>query len=81
MTDRLEDEVKAIIAEILEIKESDLSAHFAANENAIQIDSVAMLEIVVVLERRFQITIQEDEMKSITGWPSLIELIRSKTSA
>jgi acyl carrier protein len=80
MTDHLEQDIIAIVAEILEIQPASLSDESKLNEMLTQIDSVAMLEILVTLERKYQITVKETEIKTITNWRQLVELIRQKNS-
>ena len=81
MTDHLEQDILAIVAEILEIQPASLSDEAKLNEMLKQIDSVAMLEILVTLERKYQITVKETEIKTITNWQQMIGLIRQKISA
>ena len=79
MSDNLEREIREIVAEILEVKPEEVTSESTINQ-LMEIDSVVLLEILVSLERRYQIDISEDEVKDITQLQHLVELIRRKTT-
>jgi len=79
MSDNLEREIREIVAEILEVKPEEVTSESTINQ-LMEIDSVVLLEILVSLERRYQIDISEDEVKDITQLQHLVELIRRKTA-
>lgn len=75
----LDREITAIVAEIIEIDEDELwtkrQAHFI---NELDVDSMLALEMLAVLEKKFKITIPEENILDLTSLQSTIDLVRSK---
>jgi acyl carrier protein len=70
-------EIRSIVAEILELSVDQITLDQTMNQ-LMQIDSVAMLEILLAIERRFGIDIQETELQGITNLEQVIDLIHRK---
>ena len=81
MPDDLEQKLKTIIAEVLEIPPETLDNEQQFNQLLLTIESVAMLEILVILERTYHIHIFENEIQELKAWRQLADLIRNKISA
>ncbi|MBN1594915.1 acyl carrier protein [candidate division FCPU426 bacterium] len=77
MPDQVEQEIKAIVAEVLEMDPAEISDE-KTTEQITQIDSVAMLEILVMIERRLKVQIKESDLQNITRLDQVIELVRNK---
>jgi acyl carrier protein len=71
----LEQEVKALIADIIEMDpgEIDGDAHLVED---LGMDSMMALEILAALEKKFRIKLPEDELPKITSVNKAIELTR-----
>jgi acyl carrier protein len=78
VSEPLEQDIRVLVAEILEIEPSLLNNEKQFQDTVKLVDSVAMLEILVTLEKKYPITIQEEEVKKIGSWHDLIELVRKK---
>jgi acyl carrier protein len=75
----LEREITTIVAEIIEMEEDELwskrDAHFV---NELDVDSMLALEMLAVLEKKYKITIPEENILDLTSLQSTIDLVRSK---
>jgi|RifCSP13_1_1023834.scaffolds.fasta_scaffold623883_1 acyl carrier protein len=75
----LEREITTIVAEIIEMEEDELwnkrEAHFV---NELDVDSMLALEMLAVLEKKYKITIPEENILDLTSLQSTIDLVRSK---
>ena len=75
----LEREITAVVAEIIEMEEDELwskrNAHFV---NELSVDSMLALEMLAVLEKKYKITIPEENILDLTSLQSTIDLVRSK---
>lgn len=75
----LEREITTIVAEIIEMEEDELwgkrEAHFV---NELDVDSMLALEMLAVLEKRYKITIPEENILDLTSLQSTIDLVRAK---
>jgi acyl carrier protein len=81
MPEDLENSIKNIAVEILELPPAALADEGQFDRLLQTIESVAMLEILVTLERTYQIQLFEDEIKALRTWRQLIELVRRKIAA
>lgn len=70
----LKDTLRGIIAEVSEIDEVPDETPFAD----LGIDSMMALEIVAEVERTYQLSIPEDELKDMTNFTKVYELVRGK---
>ncbi len=77
MTDDMESQIKAIIAEVLELDPQKVDA-LGVVQQVLQVDSVAFLEILVKIERKFNIDIQEKDLQGLTRLDELLALIQRK---
>jgi len=80
VADELQERFKAMVCEILEIDPKTVAREEQFNQLLPTIDSVAMLEILVTLERTYNIHITEDEIQALREWRQLLELVRQKIS-
>lgn len=74
-TQNLEQEIKDLIADIIEIPADkiDPAAHLVED---LGMDSMMALEILAALEKRYKIQIPEEELPKITSVNGVIELAR-----
>ena len=72
----IEDELRAIVAEVAEIQPDsiDLSGTLADAG----VDSLMAMEISVDVERRYGLSFSVEELKRITTFGSLVELTRAR---
>jgi acyl carrier protein len=70
----LKDKLRAIIAEVSEVEDIPDETPFAE----LGIDSMMALEIVAELERTYQLSIPEEELKGLTNFTRVFELVRGK---
>jgi acyl carrier protein len=63
-TDKVFDEIRRIIAEVAEIDESEIRGESKFDDD-LGVDSVKALEIVVEIERKFNITFDESRLADI----------------
>jgi acyl carrier protein len=77
MSDSLENEIRDIVAEVLEIRPEEIRPEGEIAQ-LYELDSVAMLEILVTVERRYNLRIQEEEAQGITTFQKLVDLVRGK---
>jgi acyl carrier protein len=75
----LEREITTIVAEIIEMDADELwnkrNAHFV---NELDVDSMLALEMLAVLEKKYRITIPEENILDLTSLQSTIDLVRAK---
>jgi acyl carrier protein len=60
--EQLRNELKAMIADLLEIKDFDDDAHFIRDLRA---DSMLLVELVVQVEKRYQVKLPEAELRDV----------------
>jgi acyl carrier protein len=78
--ENLEQEIKALVVEVLEVDPEQVRLDGSLDQ-IMQIDSVALLEVLVTLERRYGVGITEDDLKQVTQLGQVVELIRRKMEA
>lgn len=72
-------DLQEIIAEIPEEKRSyDTPLFESLDPEGIALDSIAALELVVLLQQNFNITIQDEDMMKLTSVTNIANFIRSK---
>jgi len=73
--DNLENEIRSIVAEILEIDESKIKpeARFAEE---LGMDSMMALEILASLEKKYKIKIPEEYLTKVTSLKSMVEIAK-----
>jgi acyl carrier protein len=74
------EDLRVFVADVLDIDPASLTddAHFVAE---LGLDSLKALEVMVALEKRFDIAISEDELKDITNFAEVRDLVTSKITA
>ena len=74
----LEDEVKKMIAEKLGVDESQITneAKFVEDLGA---DSLDTMDLVIELEKKFSITIPEEDAEKLSTFGSAVNYIKEKT--
>ncbi|MBS2962351.1 acyl carrier protein [Actinocrinis puniceicyclus] len=65
------------MADVLDLNVSDLTddAHFVAD---LGMDSLKALEVMVALEKKYEIKITEDEVRDMTNFGDVRELVAAK---
>ena len=71
------DELRNLVAEALELPVEDVTddAHFV---DELEVDSLMALEIVVRLEQRFGVKVSDEELKGLTSFRDVRELMAAK---
>jgi acyl carrier protein len=64
-------ELKAIIADLLEIKDFDDQAHFIRDLRA---DSMLLVELVVKIEKRYQVNLPEEELRTMRSLKDVLRV-------
>lgn len=77
MADELREKLRAIIAEVAEIDEVPDATPF----KDLGIDSMMAIEIVADVERQFQLSIPEDELKDLTNLEAVYTKVKEKLAA
>ena len=75
---KLEQEVIAAIAQETDIEESEIN--FESTLYDLGIDSLSSLEILVVLEDKYDIRISENELRNIAKVKDILKIISEKLS-
>lgn len=70
----LKEKLRGIIAEVSEVDDIPDATPFAE----LGIDSMMALEIVAEVERTYQLSIPEEELRELTNFTKVFELVRSK---
>ncbi len=77
MPSQLQQDITAIVGEVTEIDERELwdqrDRHFMED---LDIDSMLALEIVVSIEKKYRIEIEEEQLLDITSLNATIELVQ-----
>jgi len=76
MTDSVEKEILAIISEIsgFEVEEIKPEMNFF---NDLEIDSIKAIEITVAIEKKFKISVRDEDVPNITTVKHAVELVNS----
>jgi acyl carrier protein len=71
------EELRAFVADVLDVEEEEVTddADFVAE---LGVDSLMALEVMVVLEKKYSVKLQEQEMKQITCLRKVYDLLASK---
>lgn len=74
------EELRVFVADVLDIDPVTLTddAHFVAE---LGLDSLKALEVMIALEKKFDIKISEDEVKDMINFSEVTELVASKIGA
>jgi acyl carrier protein len=74
--DVIEDELRAIVAEVAEIDPHSVGATGTLADAGV--DSLMAMEIAVDVERRYELSFTVEELKRITTFGSLVALTRAR---
>jgi len=74
MSDALKDELREIIVEVTEIEDIPEDTPFAD----LGIDSMMAIEIVADVEKKYEITISEDELPELTHLKAVYDKVNEK---
>ncbi|MDH5490685.1 MAG: acyl carrier protein [Myxococcales bacterium] len=77
MSDNLREELKEIICEVAEIDEVPDETPFSE----LGIDSMMAIEIVADVERRYKLSIPEDELQELTNFMRVYTKVQEKLAA
>lgn len=74
------DELRGLVAGVLDLDPSAVtdSADFVKDLN---VDSLMALEVMVALEKKYKIALDEDELKNIASFAQVRDLVATKLSA
>jgi acyl carrier protein len=74
------EEMRRFVADVLDLDPAAVTddAHFVAD---LGMDSLRALEVLVALEKQYDIKISEEEVKDMTCFEDVRELVTSKVSA
>jgi acyl carrier protein len=70
----IEEEVISIIAEIAGVEEEEITPDTKFNEE-LEIDSIKAIEITVALEKKFKISIRDEDVPNITTVRQAVEQV------
>lgn len=71
------EELRAFVADVLDVEEEDVTDD-ADFMKELGVDSLMALEVMVVLEKKYSVKLQEQEMKEITCLRKVYDLLASK---
>lgn len=74
---KIKEEVKQLIAEIAEIDPSEIKEDSAFVED-LGIDSMMALEIVASLEKKYKVTVNEEEIPNIRSLKDIYSILEKK---
>lgn len=74
-TDNLENEVKLLTAEILELDKDKITLNARFVED-LGMDSMMALEILASIEKKYKIRIPEENLAKITSLASLVDIVK-----
>ena len=74
------EELRSFVADVLDLEPASLTddANFVSE---LGMDSLKALEVMVALEKKYQINITEDEVKDMTNFGDVRDLVSSKLAA
>ena len=75
VSDNLEKEIRALIAEILEIDEERITSEAKFVED-LGMDSMMALEILASVEKKYKIKISEEYLTKVTSLNSMVDIAR-----
>jgi acyl carrier protein len=74
------EDLRVVLAEIIEVEPEQVGEDLPLVE-ALGMDSLTALEVVVVMEKRYGVSFSEDDMRAVTTLRSAYELLLGKTAA
>lgn len=75
-TNNLENEVRSLVAEIMEIDEAKITPDAKFVED-LGMDSMMALEVLASAEKKYKIKISEDYIMKVTDLKSVVEIVRN----
>jgi acyl carrier protein len=71
------EELRQIVADVLDVPVKDVTddAHFA---DELQVDSLMALEVMVVLERRYRVKLEESRLREVTSLSRAYDMLAEK---
>ena len=74
-TNNVEKEIRALVAEILEIDEEKITSNARFVEE-LGMDSMMALEILASVEKKYKVKIPEEYLTKVTSLDSMVEIAR-----
>lgn len=74
------DELRGLVAEVLDVEEESVTdgAHFTED---LGVDSLMALEVMVVLEKAYQVKLDESQLKEMTSLAQVYDLLAGAVAA
>ena len=79
METTIESEVRTILAAVLRISSSDISSD-TSTDTVDGWDSLAHMNLIVAIENKYNISLDEQEIVEVTNLVSLTQLVESKAN-
>ncbi len=76
MSNNYEEEIKAMVSEILEVPSEKLTMEINFFED-LNVDSLKAIEIVAAFEKKYRVIIPEDDIPKITSLGKLVEYTKN----
>ncbi len=74
MTDNVEKEIVSIISEISGFEEEEISPEMNFFDD-LEVDSIKAIEITVAIEKKFKISVRDEDVPKITTVKHAVELV------
>ncbi|MFE9305873.1 acyl carrier protein [Streptomyces sp. NPDC006856] len=74
------EELRAVVAQVLDVEPSEVTDD-ASFVDDLEVDSLMALEVVVVLEKRYEVKLPESELRRIVTLQSAYDLLLGKLAA
>ncbi|MEU3002065.1 acyl carrier protein [Streptomyces sp. NPDC006995] len=74
------EELRAVVAQVLDVEPSEVTDD-ASFVDDLEVDSLMALEVVVVLEKRYEVKLPESELRCIVTLQSAYDLLLGKLAA
>ncbi|MCQ4080916.1 acyl carrier protein [Streptomyces sp. RB6PN25] len=74
------EELRSLIADALELPVKEIDDHTHLVED-LEVDSLMALEIVVNLEKRYGVKMEESDFKQVTSLAQVVDLVSAKLAA
>lgn len=74
------EELRAVVAQVLDVEPSEVTDD-ASFVDDLEVDSLMALEVVVVLEKRYEVKLPEAELRRIVTLQSAYDLLLGKLAA
>jgi acyl carrier protein len=75
-TENIENEIRTVIAEILEVDESKIEKDTNFNDD-LGMDSMMALEILASIEKKYRIKISEEYLTKVTSLSNIVDIVRT----